>query len=522
MTPEEHYRAAGAAFQADDLIECRRQAEAAFRGFRDGGDLCAAGRVAISLAELHDNALGNAAAGRGWLDRARRALEEVGPCVEWGYYELAYMACDRPDVDELEASADRALAIALEFHDHNLEVRALADGGLALVTQGRVREGFDRLDSAMAAISAGEVDDFNIAGKCFCSMLSGCERVGDVNRVDEWVRVVHEAVSEATGGPPPKVLATHCLVAYGSVLATAGRFEEAEAVMTEALSPSASRNASHRLETTCNLARVRLEQGRVAEAAALLAPYEDRVPACEPIARLRLLEGEPELAAAAARRGLNEMQGDVLRASKLLARVVEAEIALGNLEAADDAADELGALADRGASPTVEGEAALAAERVAAARGDHEQAIASYDKARAIFSDRPFPEATARVALAESLATAGEGPRAIDEARAAAAVFERIGANGGADRAAALLRQLGAPARVRSAENQERAIAGLSARELEVLDLVRQGNTNAEIATRLYISPKTAEHHVSRILNKLGVRTRAEAAALAATATRPH
>ncbi len=178
MTPEEHFRAAGAAFQADDLIECRRQAEAAFRGFRDRGDLCAAGRVAISLAELHDNALGNAAAGRGWLDRARRALEQVGPCVEWGYYELAYMACDRPDVDELEASADRALAIALEFHDHNLEVRALADGGLALVTQGRVREGFDRLDSAMAAISAGEVDDFNIAGKCFCSMLSGCERVG--------------------------------------------------------------------------------------------------------------------------------------------------------------------------------------------------------------------------------------------------------------------------------------------------------------------------------------------------------
>ena len=100
-------------------------------------------------------------------------------------------------------------------------------------------------------------------------------------------------------------------------------------------------------------------------------------------------------------------------------------------------------------------------------------------------------------------------------------MFERIGASGGADRAAALLRRLGAPARVRSAGNQEGAIAGLSAREFEVLDLVRQGNTNAEIAARLYISPKTAEHHVSRILNKLGVRTRAEAAAVAATATRP-
>ena len=109
--------------------------------------------------------------------------------MEWGYLELALMGCDRPDVDILEASADRALAIALEFGDHDLEVLALADGGLALITQGRIREGFDRLDSAMAAIAAGEVADFGLAGQSFCSMLTGCDRAGDVNRVEEWVRV---------------------------------------------------------------------------------------------------------------------------------------------------------------------------------------------------------------------------------------------------------------------------------------------------------------------------------------------
>jgi DNA-binding CsgD family transcriptional regulator len=59
-------------------------------------------------------------------------------------------------------------------------------------------------------------------------------------------------------------------------------------------------------------------------------------------------------------------------------------------------------------------------------------------------------------------------------------------------------------------------VASLSAREAEVLALIQAGHTNAEIAKRLYISPKTAEHHVSRVLSKLGVRTRAEAAALAA------
>jgi DNA-binding NarL/FixJ family response regulator len=48
-----------------------------------------------------------------------------------------------------------------------------------------------------------------------------------------------------------------------------------------------------------------------------------------------------------------------------------------------------------------------------------------------------------------------------------------------------------------------------------VLELLRGGLTNAEIAARLYISGRTAEHHVGRVLGKLGMRSRAEAAAFA-------
>jgi len=88
----------------------------------------------------------------------------------------------------------------------------------------------------------------------------------------------------------------------------------------------------------------------------------------------------------------------------------------------------------------------------------------------------------------------------------------RLGAAVRADR-------LGAPpARgVGVAEDEETADdrAGLTSRELDVLRLVAEGRTNPEIGRELYMSPKTASVHVSRILAKLDVRSRTEAAAVA-------
>jgi DNA-binding NarL/FixJ family response regulator len=55
----------------------------------------------------------------------------------------------------------------------------------------------------------------------------------------------------------------------------------------------------------------------------------------------------------------------------------------------------------------------------------------------------------------------------------------------------------------------------LTDRERQVLALLTEGSTNREIGEALYMSPKTASVHVTHLLEKLGVRTRVQAAALA-------
>ena len=61
-------------------------------------------------------------------------------------------------------------------------------------------------------------------------------------------------------------------------------------------------------------------------------------------------------------------------------------------------------------------------------------------------------------------------------------------------------------------------ISALSKRELEVLRLVAEGRGNAEIAKELFLSPATVKNHVAKMLNKLGVENRVEAAACAVRA----
>lgn len=134
----------------------------------------------------------------------------------------------------------------------------------------------------------------------------------------------------------------------------------------------------------------------------------------------------------------------------------------------------------------VGGDWRLAAKRWRALRSPYEAALALYD------SEEP-----------DALRQALEELRALGAQPAASIVARRLRELG----------ERGVPRgpRPRTRENP----AGLTPRELEVLELVAEGLRNAEIAQRLVVSEKTVDHHVSAVLRKLDVRTRGEAAAAA-------
>ena len=104
----------------------------------------------------------------------------------------------------------------------------------------------------------------------------------------------------------------------------------------------------------------------------------------------------------------------------------------------------------------------------------------------------------------------------------AVALLDRLGAKPGAAIGRQRLRDLGVTRIPRGPSEHTLANpAGLTARQLEVLALVAEGLTNAEIGTRLYLSTRTVDHHVSAVLAKLGVGTRQEAARAAHELERP-
>jgi DNA-binding CsgD family transcriptional regulator len=507
-TPEALHGLGGARWSCGDSAGAVAARERAYSAYRRRDDVAAAARTALWLAGEYAAAWGNEPASAGWLARGERLLASQPLGAGHGWLALA-RAGRAAEPGEAAAHAEEALGLATRFGDPDLELRALAALGLAEVRRGEVDSGLARFDEAMAGATGGEPELLETLAEIACGLVAACELASDEERPRQWARVLESA---ARGGDDVQLLA-FCRVCSAEVAAASGRGTEAERELTEALHELVAAGQQARcVHPAARLAEIRVRQGRLAEAEELIASHEAAPQALEAAVAVRLARGEPAAAAALLERRLGEIGPESLLAAPLLDRLVEARLAQGELAAAGDAARSLAQVADASGAPRAAAAAELARGRVALAEGDAaaaailDGAVGAYECLR-----RPFETARARLELARAVAAAGSRELALDHARRAHAELERLGAETEAAVAAALARQLGG--KVRSGP---RSVGLLTRREHEVLRLLAEGLTNAQIAGRLYISAKTAEHHVGRILGKLGLRSRAEAAAWAA------
>jgi DNA-binding CsgD family transcriptional regulator len=514
-TPEALEGLATAAWFLDEAPLVFDAREGAFAAYREAGRPVDAARIAIALAWDYRIYRGEQAVGDGWLARARRLLEGAGASRERGWLLLREASFALPaDPTVARERCAEARALGQELDDLDIEMTALALGGLARVRQGEVAEGMADLDEATTAATAGEMRDHFAIGFSCCYLIFACEVVRDFDRAGQWCERLARI---ATSWKDERLLPV-CRTHHGTVLVLRGEWERAEVELTEGSAGMAARPALA-ADALVRLAELRRRQGRVDEARAMLAQAGHHPLALLCDGAIALDEGDPAGAADGAERYLRTIGAAGSERAPGLELLVAARSQEGRPEAAAAAARDLRELADAAGTATLLGAARQAEGRVrlaasgaavaadaaidAAARSDADAARVAFEDAVELLgrAGLPFETASARVDLATALRALGRNEPAGRELERARTCFAELGAAAAERRVAGLQGRAGPRA--------------LSAREHEVLALVAKGHTNAEIAASLVLSEHTVHRHVANILAKLGCSSRAAAVARA-------
>ncbi len=497
-----------AAWWLDNAQLAVESREHSYRLYRERGDAAAAARMAIWLGWDSLAFRGEPAVARGWLQRAHRLLEGLDPVPEHGWLalregEFAFLL--ENDIAATRRFAKRAQSIGTTLAVPDIQFSALGLEGLALASQGNIAEGIRLLDEASAAAMADEMSELWAAGRTCCYMITACERVRDVERADQWSQRMLEFAKRWR----IRDLFAVCRAHYGAILVLRGTWEEADATFETALRELRASRPGIAFEALVRRADLRRRQGRFEEADELFRQVEFHPYAQLGLAHVALDSGDAALAADRATRFLRKLgpESRLQRAAglDLYARVL---VAAGEPERARNAHDELQGIAAEVGSDSLSASALAVGGIVAEAEGDLDTARSRIEDAIDLFHQcgDPFETARSRLDLARVLAALGRSGSAAEQARAAHEALAGMQAEREAQRAGALMSELGYPA-------SDEATSVLTPRELDVLRLVAQGLSNTEIGQRLALSEHTVHRHLSNILRKLDLPSRAAAAA---------
>lgn len=419
---------------------------AAIREFTAAGDRRRAALACAQLGDVFATAMGNLTAAQAWFLRATRLLDDEPPCIEQGWVAVAGLGCDVDDPALLHARAQLALDRARQFGDVNLETKALADLGLALVQAGRLADGMALLDEAMA-LACGPADDIAATGKSVCSFFTACYYAADFDRASTWAESLRRQGLIGTGSLERAFLSGHCDSVQATALCELGRWGEAEELLQHAIEEFETSMHLPSWHPAIGLAELRIRQGRLAEAEMLLLGKDGHLQALLPAARLHLARGDYELARATAVRGLRALKEDRLRAAELLAVLVDTELGAGDVEAARTACDDLMARAEHLDVPGLQARIATVRARVQRATGDVAGAIATLEAAldQLPAAGVPMLRATLLLDLVRLHEHAGNRAAATVEAGRAASVLAGLDVQLPSDDVALLARVCGTP-----------------------------------------------------------------------------
>ncbi len=437
--------------------------------------------------------LGEAGRAQGWLGRARDLADRNGDCVQQGYLLVPRIHTEliaHRNRDAL-ALAEEALACAERHSDPDLAALARQLGGRALIEDGDIDSGIRMLDEAMLTATTAVTGELT-RGLVYCAVLGCCDRVFAVDRAREWATVLGDwCESQSQLG----MFNGTCRVHRAELFRFAGDWDAAATEAAHVANGTTS-DRHEKASAAYELAQLHRLRGETADAefgyAEAAAGGVDPQPG---LALLRLAQGDTATASSGITRALLTTSSPLGRA-RLLPTAVEIHEAAGDHAGATAAATELAAIAERFPTPVLQAEAAVATGRVLLGDRDPAAAVKPLTEALTAWQSlgAPHDEARTRILLAEAFA----------------ALSDDEGARMQRDAADTLLTDLGAAPTTNSTPHHV-----LSPREEEVLRLAATGITNKEIASRLGLSTRTVDRHVSNVLAKLGVPSRAAATAYA-------